>query len=87
MRKTDKTAKRVIGVSAMLLVVWSGMFITDYNRCGHLDTPLFVFSVKGEGESYRGFGYEVEVERGEEGTVTSVTMTMFGKVISSSSVE
>jgi len=86
--------KKLITVYCALLILWGGMFITDFIRCGSLRKPLFVVGIAdtladdGGSGTYRGLGYTVEVEgelTAEYGyVVQSVEMWMFGKVISAS---
>lgn len=83
MRISDKTVKRIVGFAAVSIVVWSAAFITDYHRCGRLEEPVFAVKTD-ESDRYKGLGYQVEVERDGDGEILSVTMIMFGKVISAS---
>ena len=90
MRIADKTVKRIVGFVSVSFVVWSAVFITDYHRCGKLQEPVFALrsgTDTGEGGAatvYKGLGYRVEVEKDREDNIISVTMVMFGKVISAS---
>lgn len=88
-----KTVKITVITLCTLLVLWCGMFITDYVRCGSLKEPIFVVAVgvtadDGGSGTYQGLGYRVEIEKhidAEYGTcIDSVEMWMFGKVISAS---
>lgn len=51
-----------------LLVIWGGMFGTDYYRCTQLKKPVFAAGVAdslyddGGSGTYRGIGYEIEIE-------------------------
>lgn len=89
-----KWVRRLVLITlCTLLVLWCGMFITDYVRCGSLKEPIFVIAVEttaddGGSGTYQGLGYRVEIEKhidAEYGTcIDSVEMWMFGKVISAS---
>lgn len=89
-----KWVRRLVAITlCTLLVLWCGMFITDYVRCGSLKEPIFVVAVDvtaddGGSGTYQGLGYRVEIEKhidAEYGTcIDSVEMWMFGKVISAS---
>ncbi len=82
----NRTVKKIIGVTAVACVVWSGLFLTDYDRCSTLREPLF--AIGGETENgktvFHGLGYRIETERDTGGKLRSVKMTIFGKVISES---
>ena len=60
--------KRVIAIACALLILWGGMFITDFIRCASLRKPLFVVGVTdtladdGGSGTYRGLGYTVVLE-------------------------
>lgn len=86
MRITDKAVKRIVGFVSISFVVWSTVFITDYYRCGKLEKPVFALQSEEKGTTavYKGLGYRVEVEKDSEDNLLSVTMIMFGKVISAS---
>lgn len=85
--------KAAVIVISVLLVLWCGMFVTDYLRCASLKEPLFVIAEEtaaddGGSGVYRGLGYTVEVEKrmdDEYGVcVTSVEMRAFGRTIAAS---
>ncbi len=86
MQRKNKAVKRIIGIVSITCVVWSGLFLTDYERSSTLREPMFALPAGTEqGKSlFRGLGYRVEVTKNAEEVITSVAMTMFGKVISSS---
>lgn len=95
MKTKKKSLKILLLVVITLLIVWSGMFVTDYIRCGSLQTPIFVIASNtvddyGSGKYY-GLGYTVNMRKllDEEHGVTvesieSVEMSVFGKIISAS---
>lgn len=79
MKKVIKTVAAVLGVT---LVLWCGMFVTDYVRIGNLKEPVFAVR-QDEADSYSGLGYTVTVKRTEnENALEYTEMIMFGKVIS-----
>jgi len=88
LKKSGKKGKRIVGFLAASSVVWSAFFITDYYKCEHFELPVFVVHKKSAAEnnsaSYNGLGYTVNVELDENKEILSVTMIMFGKVISAS---
>ena len=81
--------KRMLAIVCALLILWGGMFITDFIRCGSLKKPLFVVGAAdtladdGGTGTYRGLGYTVVVE----GQLTIVedgeTITDLGFVVES----
>lgn len=75
----------------VLLVLWLGMFATDYRMSTTLRKPVFVVPVEtaddGGSGTYQGLGYSVTLELNgnvPNSQVISVTMEMFGKVIGAS---
>ncbi|MBE6598081.1 MAG: hypothetical protein E7638_01415 [Ruminococcaceae bacterium] len=85
MRSGNRRGKRIVGIAAVSCVVWSAVFLTDYTRCENGKTPFFAVEISHTGEgktTFIGPGYKIVSEDADEGA--SVTMTMFGKVISSS---
>ena len=39
--------KTVLGIIGLLLVLWCGILITDYIRCGSLKASIFVIAIEG----------------------------------------
>ncbi len=85
--------KTVLGIIGLLLVLWCGILITDYIRCGSLKAPIFVIAIEGAASdggsgTYQGLGYQVKIKKHidvEYGVcIDSVEMWMFGRVISAS---
>lgn len=42
-----KKGKTVVAIIGLLLVLWCGILITDYVRCGSLKAPIFVIELEG----------------------------------------
>lgn len=84
-----KSLKIVIGIIAILVVLWGIIFFTDYLRCSNFKEPIFVVAgvTADDGGSgiYYGLGYKVKVEKtisSEYGpTLVRVEMYMFDKFI------
>ncbi len=79
-------------ILGILLILWAGMFITDWKRSASLKMPVFakakITADDGGSGTYRGIGYRVEIECYPDAqyglTVTSSTMTVFGQVVAAS---
>lgn len=81
--------KKLLTVLCAVGILWGALFATDYLRVSHFREPIFVFRgvSADDGGSYVGHGpgYTVAVKKylHSNGSVTleSVTMTIFGRVI------
>ena len=79
----------VVYVVAMLLILWTIIFVVDYNRCSNLLMPIFVLPIEtyddGGTGLYYGLGYKVYVKKyisAEYGSqIEKVEMYFFNKVI------
>lgn len=84
-----KSLKIVIGIIAILVVLWGIIFFTDYLRCSNFKEPIFVVAGvtadDGGSGTYYGLGYKVKIEKiisAEPGpTLVRVEMYMFDKFI------
>ena len=88
-----KKGKTVVAIIGLLLVLWCGILITAYVRCGSLKAPIFVIELEGAASdggsrTCQGLGYQVKIKKHidvEYGVcIDSVEMWMFGRVISAS---
>ncbi|MBF7097381.1 hypothetical protein [Alkalibacter mobilis] len=83
--------KKILMPILLILVIWIGMFITDYKMSINLKEPVFVIPIEtadSEGrEIYQGLGYKVYVEfegNDKEGQIISVTMKILNKIVGAS---
>ena len=92
----DKKFKITIRIIIGILLLYLIIFFIDYNRCSHMQEPIFVI-LKQENDltqksiTYQGLGYRVEVEKtvsakcGPE--ITRVEMYIFDKFITGAIAE
>lgn len=86
--------KKFIKISLIvILVIWCICFITDYIRCGNLESPIFVACKYSYSDGINvgtcyGLGYTVTIEKDiveyPEIKIYSVNMKVFGKTVSAS---
>ncbi len=87
-----KKKKFFIIIIVSLIVLWLGIFTTDYTRCNSLKAPIFVVPGKtaddGGSGKYYGLGYTVKIKKyidAEYGvSIESVEMYVLGKIVSAS---
>ena len=93
MNAKNRVVKVIVTISALFILIWGGMFVTDFIRCNSFKTPIFVstsdnIADDGVSGTYKGLGYTVNVRKhvsAEYGIVLeSVEMSVFGKVVSAS---
>ena len=88
--KTKNFFKALAVLIAVALTTWSGMFITDYYRSGHLMLPVFASCINDGGTpTYKGLGYTVvsDINRDCEccgSHIIAVTMYVGDKAVSAS---
>lgn len=85
--------KKIKKIIICVLILWAGIFTTDFIRCASFMEPIFVVPVESTADDggsgiYQGLGYTVKVEKymdAEYGIVlSSVEMSVFGQVIAAS---
>lgn len=84
-----KFKKAIIGILVALLLIWCGIFTTDYIRVSSFREPVFAVTtqtaVDGISDIYYGLGYKVTTVKWivpEKGKVLiSIEMSVFGKTI------
>lgn len=88
--KTKKFFNALAIFLAVALTAWSGMFITDFYRSGHLMSPIFATCVNDGGDpTYKGLGYTVAVKIDRDceccgSHIIAVTMYVGEKTVSAS---
>lgn len=82
--------KKLLAIFCALLLLWGGIFITDYACSNALREPIFarsggIAADDGGSASYIGLGYTVQVKKcidaQGQSRIESVEMRLFGRMI------